>query len=83
MSVVAPVAALASTVLPVGVAVAQGERPGPTVVAGAVICLAAIITSLYPGITVLLARLTLGERMRAVQRAGLALAAVGIVLLTV
>ena len=196
MSVVAPVAALVSTVLPLGVAVAQGERPGPAVVAGAVICLAAItlvsmqggppgagrraslrglgcglaagaafglfflflrnagtsgvlwpvgvsrlagavvalaaaaatrtrpvwwttdrrtfvmalasgafdatanvcyvlatraglfglavvITSLYPGITVLLARLTLGERMRSVQQAGLALAAVGIVLLTV
>jgi drug/metabolite transporter (DMT)-like permease len=195
MSVVAPVSALVSTVLPVGVAVAQGERPGPAVVAGAVICLAAItlvsmegsrpgpgrrapvrglgyglaaglgfglfflflryagssgvlwpvaesrlaglvialaaaaatrtrplwwgadrrgfamamvsglfdatanacyvlatraglfglavvITSLYPGITVLLARLTLGERMRPVQRAGLALAAAGVILIT-
>jgi drug/metabolite transporter (DMT)-like permease len=195
MSVVAPVTALVSTVLPVAVAVAAGERPGPAVVAGAVVCLAAItlvsmegsgpgggrrrsgrglgygiaagvafglfflflrnagtagvlwpvgisrlagaaialaaaavtrtrpvwwgtdrrtfamalasgafdaaanvcyvlatraglfglavvITALYPGITVLLARLTLGERMRSVQRAGLALAAVGIVLLT-
>jgi EamA domain-containing membrane protein RarD len=41
-----------------------------------------VITSLYPGITVLLARLTLGERMRSVQRAGLAFAAVGVVLLT-
>jgi drug/metabolite transporter (DMT)-like permease len=202
MRVVAPISALVSTVLPVGVAVAQGERPGPSVVAGAVICLIAItlvsmersseegrsseagrgggwggrgllygvaagagfglfflfmrnaagsgvlwpvavsrlagtsvmlsaavvtrtrpiwwkpdrrvfvmtlasgafdasanicyvlatraglfglavvITSLYPGITVLLARLTLGERMRTVQRAGLLLAAVGIVLLT-
>jgi drug/metabolite transporter (DMT)-like permease len=195
MSVVAPVSALVSTILPVGVAVAQGERPGPEVVAGAVVCLVAItlvsmegsrpgsgrraparglayalvaglgfglfllflryagtsgvlwpvtesklagaviavaaaaatrtrplwwgadrrgftmalasglfdatanacyvlatraglfglavvITSLYPGITVLLARLTLGERMRSVQRAGLALAAVGIILIT-
>jgi drug/metabolite transporter (DMT)-like permease len=195
MSVVAPVSALVSTVLPVGVAVAQGERPGPAVVVGAVICLVAItlvsmegsrsgprrrapvrglgyglaaglgfglfflflrdagtsgvlwpvaesrlagvviavaaaaatrtrplwwgadrrgftmalasglfdatanacyvlatriglfglavvITSLYPGITVLLARLALGERMRSVQRAGLALAAVGIILIT-
>jgi|SRR5579859_1983785 len=45
--------------------------------------LAVVITSLYPGITVLLARLTLGERMRLIQRAGLALAALGIVLLTV
>jgi uncharacterized membrane protein len=44
--------------------------------------LAVVITSLYPGVTVLLARLTLGERMRMVQRAGLMLAAVGIVLLT-
>lgn len=195
MSVVAPVSALVSTVLPVGVAVAQGERPGPAVVAGAAICLVAItlvsmegsrskpgrrapvrglgyglaaglgfglfflflrdagtsgvlwpvaesrlaglviaaaavaatrtrplwrgtdrrgftmalasglldatanacyvlatraglfglavvITSLYPGITVLLARLTLGERMRPVQRAGLALAAAGVILIT-
>ena len=195
MSVVAPVSALVSTVLPVGVAVAQGERLGPSVVVGGVICLIAIclvsmeggggqdgrhrgrtgllygflaglgfglfflflrnaaasgvfwsagmsrlagavialaaagvtrtrpvwwrpdrrvfvmalasgafdatanvcyvlatraglfglavvITSLYPGVTVLLARITLGERMRSVQRAGLALAAVGVVLLT-
>jgi drug/metabolite transporter (DMT)-like permease len=44
--------------------------------------LAVVITSLYPGVTVLLARVTLGERMRVVQRAGLLLAAVGIVLLT-
>jgi drug/metabolite transporter (DMT)-like permease len=44
--------------------------------------LAVVITSLYPGVTVLLARLTLGERMRLIQRAGLVLAAVGIVLLT-
>lgn len=195
MSVVAPVSALVSTVLPVGVAVAQGERPGPAVVVGAAICvvaitlvsmegtrpgsgrraparglgyalvaglgfglfllflrnagtsgvlwpvaesklagaviavaaaaatrtrplwwgadrrgfsmalasglfdatanacyvlatraglfgLAVVITSLYPGITVLLARVTLGERMRLIQRAGLALAAVGITLIT-
>jgi drug/metabolite transporter (DMT)-like permease len=40
--------------------------------------IAVVITSLYPGITVLLARVTLGERMRAVQRAGLILAAAGV-----
>jgi drug/metabolite transporter (DMT)-like permease len=45
--------------------------------------LAVVITSLYPGITVLLARLLLGERLRRVQRAGLILAAVGVVLVTV
>ena len=44
--------------------------------------LAVVITSLYPGITVLLARLLLGERLRWIQRAGLVLAAVGVVLVT-
>ena len=43
MSVVAPVSALASALLPLGVAVAQGERPGPMVIAGGVICLAAVV----------------------------------------
>src|SRR5215469_3730836 len=197
MSVVAPVSALVSTVLPVGVAVAGGERPSPLVAVGAVICvvatilvsmeggaagprgrsgslcglgygvaagvafglfliclknagtsgvwwpsamsrlagavialaaaglartrpvwwrsspgtfgmalasgvsdalanvcyvvatreglfgLAVVITSLYPGVTVLLARLLLGERLRWLQRAGLLLAAAGVVLVTV
>jgi drug/metabolite transporter (DMT)-like permease len=197
MSVVAPVSALVSTVLPVSVALASGERPGPKVYLGALICLTAIVlvsmeggahsrragrpraaraigcgvvsgtafglfflflrdagasgvlwpaaasrisgmviiigaavwmgvppawrgtsrrlllaatasgmldaganacyilatragllgiavvlTSLYPGVTVLLARVLLGERMRWVQRAGLLLAAVGVVLVT-
>jgi drug/metabolite transporter (DMT)-like permease len=45
--------------------------------------LAVVITSLYPGITVLLARVVLGERMRWLQRAGLLLAAAGVVLVTV
>jgi drug/metabolite transporter (DMT)-like permease len=45
--------------------------------------LAVVLTSLYPGITVLLARLTLGERLRPAQLAGLAIAAVGVVLVTV
>ena len=44
--------------------------------------LAVVITSLYPGVTVLLARLLLGERMRWLQRAGLLLAAAGVVLVT-
>jgi len=44
--------------------------------------LAVVITSLYPGMTVLLARWLLGERMRWLQRAGLLLAAAGVVLLT-
>ncbi|HEV2254619.1 MAG TPA: DMT family transporter [Streptosporangiaceae bacterium] len=45
--------------------------------------LAVVITSLYPGMTVLLARVLLGERTRWLQRAGLLLAAVGVVLVTV
>jgi drug/metabolite transporter (DMT)-like permease len=44
--------------------------------------LAVVITSLYPGMTVLLARLLLGERTRWLQRVGLLLAALGVVLLT-
>ncbi|HEY1672016.1 MAG TPA: DMT family transporter [Streptosporangiaceae bacterium] len=43
MSVVAPVSALASTLLPLGVAVAQGERLSPAVIAGGLICLAAVV----------------------------------------
>ena len=42
--------------------------------------LAVVLASLYPGVTVLLARVVLGERLRWVQRAGLALAAIGIIL---
>jgi len=42
-----------------------------------------VITSLYPGMTVLVARVLLGERMRWLQRAGLLLAAAGVVLVTV
>jgi drug/metabolite transporter (DMT)-like permease len=43
MSVVAPVSGLASTVLPVAAALAEGERPGAGVYAGALLCLAAIV----------------------------------------
>ncbi len=42
--------------------------------------LAVVLASLYPGITVLLARVVLGERLRWVQRAGLVLAGIGILL---
>lgn len=42
--------------------------------------LAVLLASLYPGITVLLAKVVLGERLRWVQRAGLGLAAIGILL---
>jgi uncharacterized membrane protein len=45
--------------------------------------LAVVLTSLYPGVTVLLARFVLGEQMRWARRAGLALAAAGVILVTV
>jgi uncharacterized membrane protein len=44
--------------------------------------IAVVLTALYPGITVLLARVVLRERMHAVQRIGLLLAAVGVILVT-
>jgi drug/metabolite transporter (DMT)-like permease len=44
--------------------------------------LAVVLTSLYPGITVLLARFALGERLRPAQRAGLLVAAIGVALVT-
>ena len=44
--------------------------------------MAIVIISLYPGLTVLLARVMLGERMRMVQRVGLVLAAAGVALVT-
>jgi uncharacterized membrane protein len=45
--------------------------------------LAVVLISLYPGITVILARFALGERMRLTQRAGLLLAGIGVVLVTI
>jgi drug/metabolite transporter (DMT)-like permease len=51
MSVAAPVSALVSTVLPVAAALAEGERPGPGVCAGAVLCLAAIVLASSGGQT--------------------------------
>jgi drug/metabolite transporter (DMT)-like permease len=44
---------------------------------------AVVLTSLYPGVTVMLARFLLGERMSWARRAGLALAAVGVLLVAV
>ena len=48
ISVVAPVAALVSTVLPVGVAIADGEHPTAGMVAGGLICLVAIVLVSMP-----------------------------------
>ena len=49
MSVVAPVSGLVSTVLPVAVALAEGERPGSGVYAGALLCLVAIVMTSSAG----------------------------------
>ena len=45
--------------------------------------LAAVLTSLYPAITVLLARITYRERLRTVQQLGMAVAVAGVALVTV
>ena len=50
MRVVAPVSALVSTVLPVGVAIAGGERPGPLVYLGGSLCLVATVLVSSEGI---------------------------------
>jgi drug/metabolite transporter (DMT)-like permease len=44
--------------------------------------LAVVLTSLYPGVTVLLARVVHGERMGRIQQVGLALAAAGVLMVT-
>ena len=44
--------------------------------------LAAVLTSLYPAVTVLLARIVYSERLRVAQRAGLAVAVAGVALVT-
>jgi len=51
MSVAAPISALVATILPVAVALAEGERPGPGVYAGAALCLAAIVLTSSGGQT--------------------------------
>ena len=50
MQVVAPVSALVSTVLPVGVAIVAGERPGPLVYLGGAVCLVATVLVSSEGI---------------------------------
>lgn len=45
--------------------------------------LAAVLTSLYPAVTVLLARMVYSERLRPVQQAGMAVAIAGVALVTV
>jgi len=49
MSVVAPVSGVVSTVLPAAVALAEGERPGTGVYAGALLCLAAVVLTSCAG----------------------------------
>jgi drug/metabolite transporter (DMT)-like permease len=50
--------------------------------ADGLVSLAAVLSSLYPVVTIVLARLVLGERVRAVQRAGVAVALAGVALIS-
>ena len=50
---------------------------------GGMLSLTAVLTSLYPAITVLLARAAYSERLRTVQRLGMAVAIAGVALVTV
>lgn len=50
---------------------------------GGMLSLAAVLTSLYPAITVLLARVAYSERLRVIQRVGMAVAVAGVALVTV
>src|SRR5690606_41604057 len=50
---------------------------------GGMLSLAAVLTSLYPAITVLLARIAYTERPRAVQQVGMAVAVAGVARVTV
>ncbi len=45
------------------------------------LAITAVITSLYPAVTILLARVLLGERMTAIRLAGLTLAAASVALI--
>jgi uncharacterized membrane protein len=45
--------------------------------------MAAVLTSLYPAVTVLLARIVYSERLRVIQRLGLAVAVAGVALVTI
>jgi drug/metabolite transporter (DMT)-like permease len=44
---------------------------------------AAVITSLYPAVTIMLARVLVGERLTAIRLAGLTLAAASVALIAV
>ncbi|MBA8950555.1 drug/metabolite transporter (DMT)-like permease [Actinomadura namibiensis] len=75
--------------LPIGLALLSGALDATAnilyflAVNAGMLSLAAVLTSLYPAITVLLARIAYSERLRTVQRLGLVVAAAGVTLVTV
>lgn len=91
--VVVAVAAMAGAVrwcgsrITLGLAVASGllDAAGNALylvaARGGTMTLAVVLTSLYPAVTVLLARVTYGELLRGVQKLGLVLAGAGVALL--
>jgi drug/metabolite transporter (DMT)-like permease len=75
MSVVGPVSAVGAAVVPVAVGVALTYFYATHF---SMLAIAAVLVSLYPGFTVLLARVILHERFTPAQRAGLGLCALAV-----
>jgi drug/metabolite transporter (DMT)-like permease len=73
MSVVAPVSGLVATVLPVAVALAEGERPGIGVYVGALLCLVAIVLASSASETAETAETARAGRVRSPRRLGRAI----------
>src|SRR2546422_828918 len=97
MSVVAPIAGV-SAIVPVIVGVASGDRPSGWQLLGiacallggffaaasssGLVSITSVLASLYPIVTVVLARIFLGERVARSQEAGVALTLAGVALIS-
>ena len=82
MSVVAPIAGV-SAIVPVTVGLATGDNPSPAQIFGILVALVGVgLASLYPVVTVVLARVVLGERVDRIQDVGIVAVLAGVVLIS-